>query len=175
MMLAAGVGGFIYVQWIGPFGFLAKLVKRDKTSNRWDGMVDNAVELDSRIHALYGRPGRIVLASALRMLSRLVLSLEVWLAAHLMGHPISLWEALMLKTLTDVLRGAAFAVPGGWGVQEGSFVIFGGALGLTPDFTLALSLATRARELLVSLPGLIAWQHAEGRSFWQRHASTKGH
>ena len=173
-LLAAGIAGFVLVQHAGTFGFLARFFGKAGKSSAWNGIIDNAVALDGRIKALYGRPGRIVLASAIRLLARVALTAEVWLAASLMGHPITLWEALMLKSLTGALRGAVFFVPGGWGVQEGGFVVLGGLLGLAPEFMLALSLATRARELLVSLPGLLAWQHAEGRAFWSRRANTKG-
>ncbi len=167
-LLAAGVGGFIYVQHAGTFGFLARLFGKARAS---EGMAAGAADLDGMIRALYRRPGRILLASAIRLLSRVALTAEVWLAAHFMGFPITLWEALMLKSLTGALRGAAFVVPGGWGVQEGGYVVLGGLLGLSPEFMLAVSLATRARELLVSLPGLVAWQHGEGRSLWKRLAS----
>lgn len=167
-LLAAGVAGFVLVQHAGSFGFLARFLGKAGKSTAWSGIIDNAVALDGQIKALYGRPGRILLASALRLVARVALTAEVWLAASLMGLPITLWEALMLKSLTGALRGAVFFIPGGWGVQEGGFVVLGGLLGLAPEFMLALSLATRARELLVSLPGLLAWQHAEGRSYWRR-------
>ena len=167
-LLAAGVGGFIFVQHAGTFGFLAKVFGKAHAS---EGLAAGAADLDGMIRALYRRPSRILLASAIRLLSRVALTAEVWLAAYFMGFPITLWEALMLKSLTGALRGAAFVVPGGWGVQEGGYVVLGGLLGLPPEFMLAVSLATRARELLVSLPGLVAWQHGEGRSLWKRLAS----
>jgi putative membrane protein len=167
-LLAAGVGGFIFVQHAGTFGFLAKVFGKTRAS---EGLAADAADLDGMIRALYRRPGRILLASAIRLLSRVALTAEVWLAAYFMGFPITLWEALMLKSLTGALRGAAFVVPGGWGVQEGGYVVLGGLLGLSPEFMLAVSLATRARELLVSLPGLVAWQHGEGHSLWKRLAS----
>jgi putative membrane protein len=167
-LLAAGVGGFIFVQQAGTFGFLAKVFGKTRAS---EGLAAGAAGLDGMIRALYRRPRRILLASAIRLLSRVALTAEVWLAAYFMGFPITLWEALMLKSLTGALRGAAFVVPGGWGVQEGGYVVLGGLLGLSPEFMLAVSLATRARELLVSLPGLVAWQHGEGRSLWKRLAS----
>jgi putative membrane protein len=170
-LLAAGVGGFIFVQHAGTFGFLAKVFGRGRRAGPSAGMIEGAADLDGMIRALYRRSGRILLASAIRLLSRVALTAEVWLAAYFMGFPITLWEALMLKSLTGALRGAAFVVPGGWGVQEGGYVVLGGLLGLSPEFMLAVSLATRARELLVSLPGLVAWQHGEGRSLWRRLAS----
>jgi hypothetical protein len=70
--------------------------------------------------------------------------------------------------LVTAVRGVAIVVPAGWGIQEGTFILVGGLLGHSPDFMLALSLATRARSLMVALPGMLAWQHLEGRSLWQR-------
>ena len=68
--------------------------------------------------------------------------------------------------------GATFFMPGGWGVQEGSFILFGGLFGLPADATLALSLVTRAREIAVSLAGLAVWQQIEGRS-WRRRLNLE--
>ncbi len=171
VLLAAGITGFILVQHAGTFGFFARLLGRTRPGGAAGGLVDDAVALDGMIRALYSAPGSIVGASLLHLAAWLALTLEVWLAAYLLGYPLTLLEAVMLKSLTAALRGAAFVVPSGWGVQEAGFVLLGGLIGLTPEFTLALSLATRARELLISLPGLIAWQHAEGRWLWKRNAS----
>ena len=52
-------------------------------------------------------------------------------------------------------------MPGGLGVQEGGFILIGGALGLDPSICLALAGARRIRDLLIFVPGLIAWQFAE--------------
>jgi hypothetical protein len=55
-------------------------------------------------------------------------------------------------------------VPGNLGVQEASFVLIGGAFGLSPAASLALAGSRRVRDLLVFGPGLIAWQLAESRA-----------
>jgi hypothetical protein len=125
-LLAAGIAGFVFVQRAGTFAFLARVLGKTRAAG---AVTAGAVELDGAIRALYGQPRRILLAVVLRLLSRLALTAEVWLAAHLMGVPITPWDALMLKSLTGALRGAA------------------------------------------SLPGLVAWQHGEGRALWQRLAS----
>ena len=57
--------------------------------------------------------------------------------------------------LVQAIRGAAFAIPGALGVQEGGYLLLAPLAGLTPDAALALSLAKRARELLLGLPGLL--------------------
>jgi hypothetical protein len=99
---------------------------------------------------------------------------EVWLAAALMGHPISPWEALMIRSLSSAVRGATFFVPNGLGVQEGAYRLLGAVIGLPPGFALSMSLAVRARELIASVPGLLAWQHVEGRKLRQLLADARG-
>jgi putative membrane protein len=167
-LLAAGIAGFIVVQRAGTFGFLARSAAKVTGAASWDSIVESAGELDTILRALYGRQGRIVLSCLVRLAARSALTVELMLVAYLMGHPLTLLEALMLKSLTGALRGAAFMVPGGLGVQEGGFVVLGALVGLPPEFTLSLSLATRGRELIVGVPGLLAWQHIEGRTLIRR-------
>ncbi|HEV7832732.1 MAG TPA: lysylphosphatidylglycerol synthase domain-containing protein, partial [Caballeronia sp.] len=90
----------------------------------------------------------------------LATSLEIWLALYFLGSPISFAEAVMLESLIQALSSAAFFVPGALGIQEGGFVLIGGALGLDPSVSLALAGARRLRDLLVFVPGLFAWQLA---------------
>ncbi len=75
-----------------------------------------------------------------------------------------------IKGLVDGLRGVSFAVPAGIGVQEGGYIGIGILLGMPAELMLAISLATRVREIVPNIPFLIAWQHAEGRAWWRRRA-----
>jgi hypothetical protein len=61
------------------------------------------------------------------------------------------------------IRGAAFAVPGGFGVQEGGLVLLGHLMGLAPETALALSLVKRVPDVALGLPGLAAWHWIEVR------------
>lgn len=167
-LLATGIAGFIAVQHAGPFGFLAQRLGRLPGFRNWSHLAHRAGEVDAIILELYRRRGRLALACALRLGARVVMTAEIVLVAYLMGHPVSLVDAIILRSLTTALRGATFVVPNGLGIQEGGFVALGVVAGLPPEFMLALSLATRGRELLVSVPGLIAWQHAEGRTLFKR-------
>ncbi len=167
-LLAAGIAGFVAVQMAGTFAFLARLLGTARGPGRWANLVGNAEALDAAIRATYRRPGRFAAACLVQLLARVALTAEVWLAALLIGHGISLWEALLLKSLTGALRGLVFVVPGAWGIQEGGYIVRGALIGLSPELMLAVSLATRARELAVSLPGLLVWQGLEGRSLWRR-------
>ena len=88
---------------------------------------------------------------------------EVWLACYLLGFPISLVEALMLKSLTSTLSDMAFLIPNGYGIQEGAYLLLAALLGMSPEQALAISLATRIRELVFDLPGLLTWHFIEGK------------
>jgi glycosyltransferase 2 family protein len=47
------------------------------------------------------------------------------------GRAVGLTEAVVIESLIQAVSSAAFFVPGGLGVQEGGFVLIGGALGST--------------------------------------------
>ncbi|WP_422368756.1 flippase-like domain-containing protein [Pelagibius sp.] len=127
------------------------------------GLVERLGGLDAALSAVGAAPGRLFAHLVIRLVSRLVLAAEVWLALALLGHPVSVLEALMIECLAQTLRSAAFAVPGAYGVQEGGFVLLGALVGVPAEVALSVSLAKRMRELLVGLPGLLFYQISEGR------------
>jgi hypothetical protein len=57
-------------------------------------------------------------------------------------------------------------------VQEGGYLLLAPLVGLPPDAALALSLAKRAREILLGLPGLLVLHFSE-RSWQRRRATTR--
>lgn len=173
ILLAVGIAGFIMVQRAGAFAFLARFGARLASHERWGGIVDSAQALDRAIKELYRRPGAITKSSLLRFCARAVLALEVWLVAWLIGYPIGLAEAIMIKSLGMAVRSVAFVVPGGLGLQEGSYVVLGALIGLPPDVMLSVSLATRIRELAEGIPGLIALEHFEGRAFLRQKSAVR--
>jgi len=96
---------------------------------------------------------------------------EVWLALRFLGHPVGWIDALLLESIGQAIRGAAFAIPGSLGVQEGGYLLLAPLVGLPPEAALALSLAKRAREILLGLPGLL-YLHFSERS-WQRRRAVR--
>jgi len=171
-LLALGIAGFVAVQYAGAFGLFARPAARVSSSRKWQSLVDSAADLDSTIRALYRRLGPLALSTGLRVAKRAVMAGEVWFIAWLLGYPIGLAEAVMLNSLAVALRSAAFAVPGGLGVQEGGYILLGALVGLPPDVMLAISLATRVGELIEGLPGLVAWQYEEGTVYWGRRGKA---
>ncbi len=130
----------------------------------WDSLAGDAHEMDRDIAAIYWHRRSVIACGAWRMATWLLHTGETWLALYYLGAPVSLAHALILESLGTAVRSAAFAIPGGLGVQEGGFVLLGSQLGLSPQVSLALALVKRVRELLVGGPGLVAWTVAEGRN-----------
>ena len=97
------------------------------------------------------------------MISWLLGGFEIMLIMHFLGHDISLREALVIESLGQASKAAGFMIPGALAVQEGGYVLVCSAFGIGPDTAIALSLVKRVREIVLGLPGLIAWQILEAR------------
>lgn len=173
-LLALGIGGFIAVQWFGSFSHIAKLGSGFLSRLGVQASIDGAKHLDLAVRAIYRRPLALLRSLALRLLGQLWLVSEVLFTAYLLGLAIGFVEALMLRALIGAVRGLSFVVPAGLGLQEGAYIALGALIGLPADMMLALSLASRLREILPSLPGLLLWQHAEGRRLWRTNPAGAG-
>jgi putative membrane protein len=159
--LVLASAAMLIAQYVGLFGKLARFAGH---TGRWRGLAENAHHLDNTIRTIYARPLRVAAACAIRCTTRGLMAVEIWVAAWLMGHTISASDAVMFIGIISTLRAAAFVVPGGLGVQEVAYTLLGPVVGLGPDIALALSLASRARELMTGVPALLFWQVIEGRS-----------
>ncbi|KTS38371.1 membrane protein [Methylobacterium indicum] len=91
-------------------------------------------------------------------------ALEIWIALRCIGiEGVTLAEAVVLESLSQAIKSAAFPVPSGLGVQEGGFVLLGSLFGIDPHTALALSLVKRVPDVVLGLPALLAWQMIEAR------------
>jgi putative membrane protein len=155
------VAGFIIVQRFGFFGLLTRVFTL-MFRKRWTKMADDAARLDRAVHAMYRRTGAVLICGFWQFLSWLLGSGEIWLALYFLGHPLPIAESMMIEALIQTAASAAFVVPGALGVQEAGFLVFGQMLGLPPDIAVALAVMRRCRDLMLYVPGLIAWQVQEG-------------
>ncbi len=126
-------------------------------------VLGESAALDEAITAMLRRRARLFLCAAWQFVGLVVGAGEIWIAMHLLGHPVDLAASILLESLSQALRSLAFIVPAGLGVQEAGFIIFGQVVGLTPELGVALSLAKRLREVVFGLPVLVSWQWFEGR------------
>jgi putative membrane protein len=157
VIMGSILAAFYAAQRQGVFGALAQLLVR-LGRGRWASVITEGDAIDASVAVLYRQRRTIAAASAWHLLSWLLGTGEVWLALWFLGHPVGLAEAIMLESLGQAVRAGAFAVPGALGVQEGGYVMLGRVVGLGPETALALSLTKRVRELVLGVPGLIAWQ-----------------
>jgi putative membrane protein len=158
--LAVQVGGFYLIQRRGLFGKLTRAVRRFTGNRNWSQWVTQAQAIDNAVEGIYRRNSAVTASFLLSLIGWIVGTGEVYLIASFLGAPVSWRDALLLESLGQAIRGAAFAVPGALGVQEGGYLLLAPLAGLSPDVGLALSLAKRARELLLGLPGLLYWRVA---------------
>jgi putative membrane protein len=154
-VLGVQVVGFYLMQRRGLFGKLTRLARRFSRKRDWSKTLARAESIDSAVRATYQRGGLVLASFLLNLVGWVVGTGEVFLILRLLGHETSWLNSLLLESLGQAIRGAAFAIPGALGVQEGGYLLLAPIAGLSPETALALSLAKRAREILLGVPGLI--------------------
>ena len=131
--------------------------------------------IEADIHAIYARPTRAYLCTAIHFICWLGTALETWLALWLMGVTIDVGAVLAIESLLYAARSVAFAVPNAVGVQEGAYILLGGLFGLAPETVLALSLLKRGRDLVIGAPALLLWQSIEAHQALRRKVADRDH
>jgi putative membrane protein len=160
-VLALILLSFYLVQRRGLFGRTARMVARLPGKQDWSRLIARAKGIDLAVERTYRRGKPAAASFALSLVGWLVGAGEVYIALRLLGSPVGWLDALMLESLGQAIRGAAFAVPGALGVQEGGYLLLAPFAGLSTDAALALSLAKRAREILLGVPGLVYLHQSE--------------
>lgn len=127
-----------------------------------------AAALDEALADSYRRRGRLAWNSLLHLACWVAGAAEAWIVLALAGAPLPFSAVLVIESLLYAARSVAFLVPNAVGVQEGAYVLFGAAFGLSPETALALSLLKRARDLVIGLPAVGVWQIVEGGRLWRR-------
>jgi len=157
------LAGFYLAQ--RPVGqrFVKAALKRLVGEREWlsFGAID---ALYARLAAIYANRRGVATAVCIHSSVWLFGALEVWAMLAFMGYPAGYPEALVIESLTQAVRGAAFAIPGGIGAQEGGLVVICAIFGIPADAAIAMSLLKRAPDLVFGVPALIGWQVLEGRA-----------
>jgi len=151
------IAGFVLFQRGRGLAKIAEFVGSRLASGAGSGLQIETRALEATFERLWADPATLARSTAWRLASFLASAAEVWLILRLMGTSISIEDAVTLEALSTAARSAAFAVPGGLGVQEASLLALGAALGVPAPATLALALVKRAREIAVGLPALAWW------------------
>ena len=171
LILVPGVFGFFLAQRFGAFDWLERQLLRLAENQKWAAL-GKVTDLHANIQEVYGRRRRLAASLALHMATWFFGAVEVWIVLYFLGYPVSVAEALVIESLGQAVRGAAFAVPAGLGVQEGGFIALCAVFGLPPHVAIAMSLVKRVPELVLGLPGLAVWHRLETRELQRRTAQT---
>ena len=132
-----------------------------------------AAALHEALATIYRNRAGLALSFLLHLGCWVAGAAEAWIVLRLAGAPLPFGAVLVIESLLYAARSAAFVVPNAVGVQEGAYIVFGAAFGLSPETALALSLLKRARDLVIGLPAIGAWQIVEGGRLWRRTGKRK--
>jgi putative membrane protein len=168
----AAVCGFYFVQRLGMFRFLARMIARLANSPEWHSLVQSGETLDQTIRSLYARRYAVIACCGWTILSLVLNSGEILIALWALNLHATVVNAIILQSMALTIRAVAFPVPGGLGVQESGYVLVGNLLGIPGETAFALSLIARVRELGFGIPGLIGWQLIEGRRLLRARAEA---
>jgi putative membrane protein len=169
-LAAPALAGFYIAQRRGGHRLLQALLTRFAGDRQWLAIGGAVDALYDRLQAFYAGRAALLRGALVHFAVWFVGALEVWIALRFMGHPIGYAEALVIESLAQAIRGAAFIVPGALGVQEGGLIALCAVFGVPAEAALALSLIKRAADVVVGVPGLVAWQALEGRRWLRREA-----
>jgi uncharacterized membrane protein YbhN (UPF0104 family) len=127
----------------------------------------NDLDLAQRIATIHGRHRHVAAAALLHLAAWLLGAVQLWVAAAILGIPLSFPSAFSLHAIGSAARGVFFAVPMGAGVQEVSFVLVGSLVGVSePTRSLFPSFFGRETSPLRCLPCRFG--------LWRSFASSDG-
>jgi putative membrane protein len=171
VVAAGGLAGFFLLLRPGGSTSFQSLVTRLLRGRDLFGAGGLVERVFTQLAVIFANPRGVAACTALHMAIWLFGSVEVWVVLNFMGYPVTVAEALVIESLGQAVRGAAFAVPGGLGVQEGGFISLCALFAVPAGPALALSLVKRVPDLVIGIPGLLVWQWIEGRQVLQRRRS----
>ena len=148
-VLAGMTAGFILV----PKLRLSSRLGRRFGAKRWAASlvkslaaieaVEDKVNAFARAHR-----ARYVASIVLAMLRWTLGAAEMWLAMYLLGHPVSVAEAVVLEGLLQLARSVSFFIPANLGTQDGAVALAATAITGVAAAGLGAALLRRVREVI---------------------------
>jgi putative membrane protein len=163
LVMGLAVTGFFLTQRMGVARRLERLLLRAAASPRW-GAIAGGANFHHALRAIHARYGALAIAAGAHLIVWFIGALEIWIALAYMGYSVGYLQALAIESLGHAFRASGFLIPAGLGVQEGGFAAVCAVLGIPAPVAIALSLVKRVPEIVLGLPGLLAWRVLEGRS-----------
>jgi len=180
----AGVG--LVVLSVGVVGFYA--VQRRRAASRLAGwlselhmgrpllkILGRIQDVDDRFTHFYrDRSGRFAAAWVLALANWLLGMAELYAIMWFLGMPLPLGDIWLIEAMAQLVRAAAFIIPGSLGATEGALFLIYGALTGVPTVGLVVAVVRRARELLWIAWGLgLGWMYSISPMAVARAAATQ--
>jgi putative membrane protein len=150
--------GLIIVQQGG--GKIFRMIAQRLAGESGDFHMDR---LQTALDAIYRRRDRLALASFFHLVCWFGTATASFIGFHALGVPLSFIDAIAIEAMLHAIMALAFFVPGRVGIQEGAYTILAAIFGVPPEIAISLSLLRRARDFVIAVPVLLAWQTAEAR------------
>jgi len=160
LMSALALGGFYVFQRSGLLRLTEAVLLY--AAKRWPTLSFGGLRtLHESVQSSYRKRRALTASSVLHLLAWFLGVAEIRIALTSIGLHPGWGECLVLESLGQAVRSADFAIPGVMGVQEGGFLVIGSLYGIRPEVALALSLVKRVPDIVLGVPGLLAWLHLE--------------
>lgn len=160
--VGAMLGGALFLS-LGSIGFALLQLGGSRWTGRLGAKLFALHPFQQAVRGIYRRKARVALSILLQFAGWIGSGLWLWVMLKVMGANCGLWTAIALQALVEGLRSAAVFIPAALGVQEAGYALLAPVFGLAPGIGLAVSLLRRARDIVVAVPVLLAWQMIEAR------------
>ena len=169
---APALGGFYFVQQPPGLRLVKTVLARVAGKRAW--LSFGAIEaLYSQLRSIYANRSGLIAAFAIYSAIWLFGALEVLLILIAMGFPASYPEALIIESLGQAILGAAFAIPGALGAQEGGLIAICALFWLPAEAAIAMSLIKRVPDVVFGVPACSAGKCSKaGRSLQSMTAAS---
>ncbi|MEI9994893.1 MAG: lysylphosphatidylglycerol synthase domain-containing protein [Rhizomicrobium sp.] len=157
LLLVPGIAAFVVLQQRGS-AFAEGLATRFLPA-----ALKHTAAFGEQMRAMYDSPARLAVSSTIHLVSWIASSGLIWLSVHLIGRQIDFFSCIAIEALLAALRSATVFIPAAIGVQEAGYAALMPLFGLGPEVGVACSLLKRARDVVIGVPVLLAWQAFEGR------------
>ncbi len=159
--------GLILVQRGGGKLFRALALRIAGTTGRVSSAGRGAAEQLDRLQAaldqMYAARGRLALAAFFHLVCWFGTATASYVGFHALGVPLTFATAMAIEAMLHAIMALAFFIPGRIGIQEAAYTLLGAIFGIPPEIALSLSLLRRARDFVIAVPVLLAWQGIEAR------------
>ena len=147
--LAFGIFSFFAIQRFQISSILTGKLGRWPLFQSIVEKLDYIREVENHFLEFYSRDKlRFTGAMALGFLSWAVGVLEIYYALEFLGHPVSLPEAWIIESMTQMVRAGSFFIPASIGAQDGALVLMCTAITGSPELGVAVALVRRMREII---------------------------